>query len=87
VARALNGVVHGAWINADGTVSVLSPGIGAPKLFGSAALPAGVLTLIGTDAYQPAVVFSGKTNGRLPRDRPAESNRHGRSARRRPAAI
>jgi len=24
VARALNGVVHGAWINADGTISVLS---------------------------------------------------------------
>lgn len=63
VARALNGAVHGAWINADGTISVLSPGGAAPVKFGAAALPAGVLTLIGTDSYQPAVMFSGGTNG------------------------
>lgn len=63
VARALNGVVHGAWINADGTISVLSPGGAAPATFGATALAAGTLTLIGTDTYQPAVIYSGKTNG------------------------
>jgi hypothetical protein len=64
VARALNGVVHGAWINADGTISVLSPGDSSPQKFGGGGpLTAGVLTLIGTDTYQPAVVYSGKTNG------------------------
>jgi hypothetical protein len=63
VARSLNGVVHGAWINADGSISVLSPSSTSPAKFGSAAIPAGVLTLIGTDTYQPAVIFSSQTNG------------------------
>jgi hypothetical protein len=63
VARALNGIVHGAWINADGTISVLSPGVAGTTTFGVGAPAAGVLTLIGTDTYQPAVIFSGQTNG------------------------
>lgn len=63
VARALNGAVHGAWINADGTISVLSPGGAAPAKFGVGSPPAGVLTLIGTDTNVPAVIFSGQTQG------------------------
>lgn len=67
VLRALNGAVHGAWINADGTISVLSSAAGSGNAtlakFGSSALPASVLTLIGTDSNQPAVIFGGSTNG------------------------
>jgi hypothetical protein len=61
VERALAGIVHGAWINADGSISVLSPGGGAPAAFGSSSTPAGTLALIGTDEDKPAVVFSGET--------------------------
>lgn len=63
VARSLNGAVNGAWINADGSISVLPAGAATPKAFGSPSLAASTLTLVGTDANQPAVVFSGKTNG------------------------
>ncbi len=63
VERALAGIVHGAWINADGTISVLSPGGGAPAAFGSPLSPASALTLVGTDANKPAVVFAGQTSG------------------------
>lgn len=65
VARALNGAVHGAWINADGTISVLSPGNAPLQKFGVGAPAAGTLSLFGTDTNQPAVVYSGKTNGVL----------------------
>ena len=65
VARALNGAVHGAWINADGTISVLSPTSSTLAKFGVGAPAAGTLTLFGTDTYQPAIVYSGKTNGVL----------------------
>ena len=65
VARALNGSVHGAWINADGTISVLSPSTATLQKFGVGAPAAGTLTLFGTDTNQPAVVYSGKTSGVL----------------------
>jgi len=64
VARALNGSVHGAWINADGTITVLYPApLHTKKTFGSATTPASTLTLIGTDDNLPAVLFSGPKNG------------------------
>ncbi len=63
VERALAGTVHGAWLNADGSISLLSPGADLPAAFGSPLNPAGTLALVGTDDNKPAVIYSGKTSG------------------------
>jgi hypothetical protein len=62
-ALAIGNSVHGAWIQADGTIAVHEVGaVLQPQPFGNTALPATTLSLLATAGNQPAVMFTSHTD-------------------------
>jgi hypothetical protein len=62
-ARKIGDSVWGAWINADGSITVENAGNARQFELGSSAIPASTVTLLTTGDDQPAALYTGATHG------------------------